>query len=282
MTQSSLGLRRLTQTRLCGLLAFATVKHSPSPGSRHYRCQLKEVRRIAFLFLLSNLLSIFNIYFPEANRKVTYDLSDSLGELRDQFQLSRADFRLSCDGFILRDDHRSLLQLGIDASSRLVAVPKTRAVMVRQWGAEPVPLGELRTSISWRDLRQKVSAALNIEVAPGTRLVCECGRTSSEESAARRKLPRRCCDTEELVLTVCEPPRGESEMSAWAASLQDCVRCWWICYSLRLVIMLLPSKAQAVSRFPGRAITPSAKSEYRCTVLILTNTESDRRSLARA
>ena len=95
-----------------------------------------------------------------------------------------------------------------------MAVPKTRAVMVRQRGAEPVPLGDLRRTISWRELRQKVAAALDIEVVPGTRLVCECGRTNSNESAARRRLPRRCCDTEELVLTLCEPPRGESEVSA--------------------------------------------------------------------
>ena len=83
-------------------------------------------------------------------------------------------------------------------------MPKTRAVMVRQRGAEPVPLGDLRRTISWRELRQKVAAALDIEVVPGTRLVCECGRTNSNESAARRRLPRRCCDTEELVLTLCE------------------------------------------------------------------------------
>ena len=50
---------------------------------------------------------------------MTADLSDSLGELRDQLRLSRADFRLTCDGFVLRDDHRSLLQLEIDSSSRL-------------------------------------------------------------------------------------------------------------------------------------------------------------------
>ena len=49
---------------------------------------------------------------------MTADLSDSLGELRDQLRLSRADFRLTCDGFVLRDDHRSLLQLEIDSSSR--------------------------------------------------------------------------------------------------------------------------------------------------------------------
>ena len=50
---------------------------------------------------------------------MTADLSDSLGELRDQLRLSRADFRLTCDGFVLRDDHRSLLQLEIDSSSLL-------------------------------------------------------------------------------------------------------------------------------------------------------------------
>ena len=142
------------------------------------------------------------------------DLCDSLGELRDQLRLPRADFRLACDGFILRDDHRSLLQVGIDTSSRLVAVAKTRAVMVRQRGSEPVPLGEVRRTISWRDLRQKAAAALDIEMAPGTRLVCECGRTSSNESAAKRRLARRCCDSEELVLTVCEPAQRESEVSS--------------------------------------------------------------------
>lgn len=144
------------------------------------------------------------------------DLCDSLGAFREQLGLPRSDYRLWCDGELLGDDHRSLRQLGVEATSGLVAVAKTREVQVRQRGADPVSLGEIRRSISFEDFRKKASAALKTELGRGTRFVCDCGRVLSSESAARRKLAPRCCDAEDLVLTVHPPPRGESRSDVWS------------------------------------------------------------------
>ena len=162
----------------------------------------------------------FHLDFPEESTTIKVDFADSLGSLRRQLGLPRSEFRLYSDGDLLRDDHRSLLQLGLDPTSQLVAAPKTRTVAVRQRGAEPVSLGEVRRSISWNDFLEKASAALNTELAPGTRFLCACGRVLSNESARRRKLARRCCDDEELLLTVHQPLRGESRYEV----------CYEMCY----------------------------------------------------
>ena len=74
---------------------------------------------------------IFNLRFPEGDpQKLTMDLCNSLGELRELLRLPRSDFRLLSDGFFLRDDPRSLRNLGIDATSRPVRRDKRQQ---QQW-----------------------------------------------------------------------------------------------------------------------------------------------------
>ena len=126
-------------------------------------------------------------------------MCESLGYFRSQLGLSRREYRLYSDGDLLRDDHRSLFELGIESTSQLVAVPKTRAVAVRRRGADPVSLGEVRRSISWKDFLEKASVALEAVLAPGTRFVCSCGRVMSNEDAQRRMLPGKCCDAKDLL-----------------------------------------------------------------------------------
>ncbi|MEL7309136.1 MAG: hypothetical protein AAGK05_15575, partial [Pseudomonadota bacterium] len=140
---------------------------------------------------------------------VKADLSDSLGSLREQLQLPRAEFRLWCDGELLRQDRRSLLQLGVDSTCRLLAVPKSSTVFLRLRNADAVELGEVRLSISFADFVRKAAAALKTEVSLRTRFVCKCGRIYSDECDERRRLPSRCCNSEELHLMVFQPPESE-------------------------------------------------------------------------
>lgn len=143
-------------------------------------------------------------------RRARVDLTDSLGALREQLDLPRSIYGLWSNGDFLWDDHRSLLQLGVGSASRLVAAPKMREVSLCQRGEEPVSLGEVRLDIGFEEFLEKAAAALKVELAPDTTFVCECGRVFSQESAKRRRLPRRCCEEEEeLNLTVRLPPQGE-------------------------------------------------------------------------
>ena len=143
------------------------------------------------------------------------DLLDSLGALREQFDLPRSIYELWNGDDFLRDEHRSLLQLGVGSASRLVAAPKTRAVNLRLGGEEPVSI-EVRRDATFATLLEKASLALKMDLSPETRFVCDCGRVVSAESAERRRLPRRCCGKEELHLTVQHPPRGESRSDVCA------------------------------------------------------------------
>ena len=150
-------------------------------------------------------------------------MCESLGYFRSQLGLPRSEYRLYSDGDLIRDDHRSLFELGIESTSQLVAVLKTRAVAVRRRGADPVSLGEVRRSISWKDFLEKASAALEAELAPGTRFVCTCGRVMSDEDVQRRKLPNKCCEAKELLLTAHQPLRGESRWDVCSeASVRGC------------------------------------------------------------
>ena len=162
--------------------------------------------------LLTRLISVI----PEDRaRKTRVDLLDSLGALREQLDLPRSIFGLWSDGEVLRDEHRSLVQLGVGSGSRLVAAPKTRAVSLRQREEEPVSMGFIRRDVTFGTFLKMASKALKVELSPETRFVCDCGRVVSAESAERRRLPRRCCEKEELQLTVQHPLRGESRCDVY-------------------------------------------------------------------
>lgn len=159
---------------------------------------------------LFDSIRLISIIAEATTRKAKVDLLESLGALREQLCLKRSDYRLWSDGQLLLEDHRSLQWLGVRSGSRLVAVPKCRQVFLRLPGAEPVSLGEVRRDCSFLSFVKMASAALAVQLSPDTRFVCNCGRVLSGESAERRRLPRRCCEEEELSLTVRPPLRGES------------------------------------------------------------------------
>ena len=148
-----------------------------------------------------------------AVRKTLVDLGESVLDLRTRLSFPEEDFELWSDDQLIHGEERSLAELQIDATSLLKAVPRSRAVALKVRKAEPVSMGNVKKTTSFRDFLNAASEALKTKLPRNTRFVCSCGRVFSSESAERREFPLQCCSASELRFSVVQPAKSECRVA---------------------------------------------------------------------